>query len=48
METALRLKIKYLYNRERVIIVPSEGNNKFLFIQMMKLSPWINFKFQPQ
>ena len=36
METALKLKIKHLYNRERVIIVLFKRNNQFLFIQMMK------------
>ena len=38
METALKLKIKHLYNRERVIIVLFKGNSQFLFIQMMKLN----------
>ena len=38
METALKLKIKHLYNRERVIIIVLfKGNNQFLFIQMMNL-----------
>ena len=48
METALKLKIKHLYNMERVFIVLFKGNDQFLFIQMMKLRPWINLKFQPQ
>ena len=37
METALKLKIKHLYSRERAIIVQFKGNTQFLFIQMMKL-----------
>ena len=45
METALTVKIKHLHNRERVIIVLFKGNNQFLFIQMIKLRPWINFNF---
>ena len=46
METALKLKIKHLHTRERVIIVLFKGNNQFLFIQMMKLRPWIYLEFQ--
>ena len=48
METGLKLKIKHLYNRESIIIVLFKGNNKFLFIQMMRRRPRINRKFQPQ
>ena len=48
METALQLRFKHFYNRERVSIVLFRGNNQILFIQMMKLRPWINLKFKPQ
>ena len=42
LETALKLKLKHLYTRERVIIVLFKGNNQLLFNQMLKLRPWIN------
>ena len=48
METALKSKIKHLYNKERGIIMLFKGNNQFPFIQMMKLRPCINLKFKPQ
>ena len=48
METALKLKIKHLYNRERVLMYYLREIINSLSIQMMKLRPWINLKIQSQ